>query len=200
MAIIATLIARRRDGLGQHIEIPLFDALFESIGLRALSYERNAPPATDFGSGILCMRRRHASDVYCIVVPAYRTVCQSSRPAKLDRPKVSFNFKRLWSDRAATAELQRRLVGVFATRTATEWEDLGRAHGCTLGMLRSIDTWMAEPHAMESGTLVDTQDFEHGNLRVPGAAVRMWGHPETVGAHVTHPAPTMCLLFPPWIP
>ena len=51
MAVVASLIARERDGLGQPVEVPLFDALFEAIGLRALSYERNGPAFTDFGSG-----------------------------------------------------------------------------------------------------------------------------------------------------
>jgi crotonobetainyl-CoA:carnitine CoA-transferase CaiB-like acyl-CoA transferase len=51
LSITAALVARQRDGYGQHVEVPLFDALFEAIGLRGVIYEQGFPPFTDFGSG-----------------------------------------------------------------------------------------------------------------------------------------------------
>jgi crotonobetainyl-CoA:carnitine CoA-transferase CaiB-like acyl-CoA transferase len=177
MAVVAALLARDRDGLGQVVEVPLFDALFEAIGLRALSYERNAPAFTDFGSGFY-----HCADgtYFTFIASWFRHLERFLEAAGLQRWVADglVDYDRLWSDPAAVAELQRRLAAVFATRPAREWEDLARAHGCTVGMLRSTGQWMAEPQAVESGTMVDVTDPILGRVRVPGPAIRSWRHPE----------------------
>jgi crotonobetainyl-CoA:carnitine CoA-transferase CaiB-like acyl-CoA transferase len=171
MAVVAALLARERDGLGQQVEVPLFDALFEAIGLRALSYERNRPSFTDFGSGFY-----HCADgTYFTFIATWfrhleRFVEAAGVQAWVDDGVVDYD--RLWSDPATLRELQDRLASLFATRPAKEWEDLARAHGCTVGMLRSTREWMAEPQAVVSGTLVDIVDPLLGAVRVPGRAVR----------------------------
>jgi crotonobetainyl-CoA:carnitine CoA-transferase CaiB-like acyl-CoA transferase len=177
MAVVAALLARDRDGLGQVVEVPLFDSLFEAIGLRALSYERNAPAFTDFGSGFY-----HCADgtYFTFIASWFRHLERFVEAAGLHEwvSDGAVDYERLWADPGAVAELQRRLAAVFATRPAREWEDLARAHGCTVGMLRSTGEWMAEPQALESGTMVDVADPILGRVRVPGPAIRSWGHPE----------------------
>jgi crotonobetainyl-CoA:carnitine CoA-transferase CaiB-like acyl-CoA transferase len=176
MAVVAALLARDRDGRGQHVEVPLFDALFEAIGLRALSYERNGPAFTDFGSGFY-----HCSDgTYFTFIASWfhhleRFVDAAGVGSWVDDGVVDYD--RLWADPGALRELQDRLAALFATRPAKHWEDLARAHGCTVGMLRSTREWMEEPQAVVSGTLVDAVDPILGAVRVPGAAVRLSSSP-----------------------
>ena len=178
MAIVAALLARRRDGLGQRVEVPLFDTLFEAIGLRALSYQRNGPAFTDFGSGFY-----HCADgTYFTFIASWfhhleRFVEAAGVRSWIDDGVVDYD--RLWSDPATLRELQDRLAVLFATRPAQEWEDLARAHGCTVGMLRTTREWMAEPQAVVSGTLVAVDDPLLGRTLVPGIAVRSSSAPAT---------------------
>ncbi|MFI5427246.1 CoA transferase [Aeromicrobium sp. UC242_57] len=55
MGIAAALVARQRDGIGQRVEAPLYNGLFEAGRSRAMTYERNPPAFSYFGSGVyLC--------------------------------------------------------------------------------------------------------------------------------------------------
>jgi len=177
MAITAALIARDRDGVGQWVEVPLVDALFEASGLRAMSYERNGPQMTDFGSGFYrCADGRWLTFIATWFRHLEWFLDAAGCHGWIDEGVVDFD--RLWSDPATVAELHQRMVDLFATRPAAEWERLGRDHGCTIGMLRSTSEWMQEPHAVLSGTLVDTTDPVLGAVRGPGLAVRLSTGPD----------------------
>ena len=179
LAITAALIARQRDGYGQHVEVPLFDALFEAIGLRGVIYEHGFPPFTDFGSGFYrCGDGRSLTFIATWFRHLQWFVDAAGCHQWVDEGLVDFD--RLWKDPDAGKELVRRLAALFDTRPAREWEALGWEHGCTIGMLRSTDEWMSEPHATASGTLVDVDDPVLGTIRVPGAAVCLGNHPEVV--------------------
>jgi crotonobetainyl-CoA:carnitine CoA-transferase CaiB-like acyl-CoA transferase len=179
LSITAALIARQRDGYGQHVEVPLFDALFEAIGLRGVIYEHGFPPFTDFGSGFYrCGDGRYLTFIATWFRHLEWFVDAAGCHGWIDEGLV--NFDRLWKDPDAGKELIRRLAALFATRPAREWEALGWEHGCTIGMLRATDEWMAEPHAVASGTLVDVDDPVLGSVRVPGAAVCLGNHPEVI--------------------
>ncbi len=179
LGVVAALIARQRDGAGQSVEVPLFDALFEAMGLRALSFERNAPGFTDFGSGFY----RCAGDTYLTFIATWFHHLEHFVEAAGVQDWIDSgvaDYERLWSDTATLIDLQRRLADLFATRPAGEWEQLGRARGCTLGMLRSTAEWMAEDQALASRTLVEVVDPLLGRVRLPGPAVRSSCFPDPV--------------------
>jgi crotonobetainyl-CoA:carnitine CoA-transferase CaiB-like acyl-CoA transferase len=186
LSITAALVARQRDGYGQHVEVPLFDALFEAIGLRGVIYEHGFPPFTDFGSGFYrCGDGRYLTFIATWFRHLEWFVDAAGCHGWIDEGLVDFD--RLWKDPEAGKELIRRLASLFATRPAREWESLGWEHGCTIGMLRATDEWMAEPHAVASGTLVDVDDPVLGSVRVPGAAVCLGNHPEVIAPPRSRP-------------
>lgn len=175
-AITAALIARERDGVGQHIEVPLYDALFDACGVLAMTYERNGPVVGDLGSGwYRCADGRFVTFIAGSFRHLEWFVTAADRARWIDEGLV--DYSRLMTDPQAAPELRRRLVELFTQRSAWEWERVGRAAGCPIGVVRSSAEWMAEPHALESGTLVDTDDPVLGAVRVPGLAVRASAHP-----------------------
>lgn len=174
VAIVAALIARDRDGVGQFIEVPMFDALFEASGVRAMSMQGNALALTDFGNGFYrCSDGRWVTFLAMWFRHLEWFVAAAGQPQWITDGVV--DFERLWSDPAAADELRRRLVALFATKPAAEWEAIGRAHGCTIAMLRSTDEWLSEPHAVESQTVVEVDDPILGRVRIPGRAVDISG-------------------------
>jgi len=170
MAVTAALIGRDRDGTGQWIEVPLFDSLFEAIGLRGLSFERGAKGFGDFGSGFY-----HCADggFLTFIAVWFRHLEWFVDAAGLDSwvDDGIVDADRLLADPTTLQELRRRLAVLFATRPAEDWERIARDAGCTVGMLRSAREWARTEQASLSGTLIDVDDPELGRVRLPGRAV-----------------------------
>lgn len=174
LGIAAALVARDRDGVGQWIEAPLFDALFEAIGNRAFSVERNKPKYTPFGSGFYhCSNGRFVAFFGGFFRHLEWLVEAMGKQAWVAEGLV--NFERLKADPSADVELRQRLASTFATKSGEEWEIIGRTYRLPLGMLRSTAEWVGEPHATQSGTLIDVADPDLGRVRVPGSAVVLHG-------------------------
>jgi crotonobetainyl-CoA:carnitine CoA-transferase CaiB-like acyl-CoA transferase len=190
-AITAALVAREREGAGQWVEVPLFDALFEAIGSRGLSFERGEPWTVSFGSGIyVCSDGRrvtflanwHRHLVWFLQAVGHESWLEEG-VADFDRLKLSTDVQ---------GELQRRLTELFATRPAVEWERVARAHGCSIAMVRSTAEWLADPVSIQSRAVVEVEDPDHGPVKVPGLAVtsdetpdwRPAGRPRTVEADI----------------
>ena len=53
-SVLAALIAREHSGLGQRIEVPLFDACFELIGASVMKSDPPAPAPEGPGSPTRC--------------------------------------------------------------------------------------------------------------------------------------------------
>ncbi len=172
VAVVGALIARDRDGLGQQIEMPLFNALFEA-GAAGAVIERPGPfKYADFALAWY----RCADGRYIALASAWFRhlewfVRAAGCEAWIDEGLVDYD--RMMKDPGAVAEVKARLIELFSQRPAREWEDLGRAHGCSLVMPRTLEEWLAEDHPLAAGALVDAQDPQLGRVRMPGRAVRV---------------------------
>jgi len=176
VAVVGALIARDRDGLGQQIEVPLFDALFEAGGAGPV-IERPEP----FKYGDLALAwYRCADDRYIALGSAWFRhlewfVRAAGCAAWIDEGLV--DYERMMTEPAAVEVVRARLVELFFRRPALEWEAFGRAHGCSLAMPRSLAEWLGEEHPLAAGTLVDGEDPQLGRLRMPGRAVQVSTYP-----------------------
>ena len=178
VAVVGALIARERDGLGQRVEMPLFDALFEAGGATPL-VERSSEP---FRVGDFALAWYRCADGRWIAIGSawFRHLEWFVRAAGCDAwiDEGLVDYDRMMSDPEAVAEVRRRLVELFATRPAAEWEAIGHAQGCSLTMVRSVSEWLADPQPLEAGALVDSEDPEFGRVRMAGRAVRISTAPD----------------------
>lgn len=162
-AIVMALIARGRTGLGQTIEVPLFDAMFELIGANGISVD-----------GEYRVTRARGAGTY---------VCQDDR-------RILFNSSsspRFWRWFAQAAGISNEhpldhdhLKKLFLTRPAKEWEDLINAAGGPTTMVRSAAEWMASDQARQRRTVIQLDDPHLGPTWMPGVNVHLTDSPGSI--------------------
>jgi crotonobetainyl-CoA:carnitine CoA-transferase CaiB-like acyl-CoA transferase len=155
-AIVMALIARERDGLGQRIEVPLFDAMFELIGANGISVD-----------GDYRMARSRGSSTY---------VCADGRRILFNSTSTP-RFRRWFAEAAGTDTPS---ADLFLTRSAQEWETaINRAGGPT-AMVRTASEWLANEHARTRRTVVQLDDPELGPTWMPGVQVHLSESPGVI--------------------
>jgi crotonobetainyl-CoA:carnitine CoA-transferase CaiB-like acyl-CoA transferase len=185
-AVVMALHARERDGEGQHVEVPLYDATFAAHALTALftmQTPRSWTPAqwaaTPFigpwkaGDGrwvyLHAGLPRHLERFLQIVgemgharqVAALRRIL--SEQTRADPISVATVREAM--------RIHRLLRWLFQRRPAQEWEDrLAEASLC-LVMPRTPREWLAHPQARASGQVVELRDPKLGQVTQPGLAV-----------------------------
>ena len=185
-SVAMALIARERDGVGQLIEVPLFDGMFAAIGGRGLRVH-DAPDGPPRGA-LSWTRQFECGDGRWVQFHTGNT--KTSEFAALAGvtdwdDRGLFDRERLASDEALLAEQAERSVELFRSRTAQQWEDLVAEAGSECGVCRTSAEWMDHPHARGSEIIIESEHPRLGRLRQPGINVRM---SETPGA-VRRPAP-----------
>lgn len=182
-AIVASLHRREATGRGAHVEVPLFDATFEHIGHAAAyplsgSFRAEGPITENLGSGTF----ESADGRWVTFNPIGATMRfvtwllnaagkQSWVAEGLSRPK-SFE-----SDPGLGSLLHSRLTELFLTRTAQEWDDLGRQIGVPLCMVRSAGEWVHSDHARKSHQVVTIRDSKIGDTWLAGSPITLSSSP-----------------------
>ncbi len=198
VAVAMALTARERDGLGQHIETPLYDGMFATNAYRGISFHDPVEgPNFPYAAGSFGPTQyRGAWDGF------YR--CKDDRwlyfsgytnlnwPNFLEaagiadwQPRTALDFDALDADPTLLAETLKRAQALFMTRTAQEWEDLVAASGSEAVVCRTSREWLDHPHARESKMVIQVDDPKYGKMLQPGINVRMSRTP----GQVRGPAP-----------
>ena len=172
-ACVNALNAQQRDGLGQHIEVALFDAMFAAIGARGMQMPSAADLPLDFtGFGVYeCQDGRHVH--FAPVAPRFMAwfvtaagVAQWAAEGLLDRAALSTRPE-------SALRLRTKLAELFKTRTALAWETLADHAGVPLTVCRTTAEWSDTGHALTSQSVVSIDDFEYGTMKQPGMPVRL---------------------------
>lgn len=171
VAVGAALIARARDGVGQRIDVPLFDATFAAIGFQLMRVHRpdaarrarRPPGMAVVGGQLQCRDGRWV--MYMGANLRARSFIEATGAAE-------------WVDRVTAGELdpdagRERTEAMFRSRTALEWEDFSARIGTECGVCRTGAEWLDNEHALESGIVTETADPILGPMRGPGIAVRL---------------------------
>ncbi len=180
VSIVMALIARRRTGRGQLVEVPLFDAMFTLIGHSGAYADQRGlrPPRGIHGRGAGTFRCSDGRFVQ-FDTSSPRHLSWYARAAGL---LGSFDADLL--DLAANASpevnerLHERLRAEFATRTALQWEDLGNAAGAAIGFVRTPAEWIGTEHARLSHAVAQVEDPELGPIWCAGLPVWLGAFPD----------------------
>lgn len=165
--VVAALIERLRSGRGQHVSVPLYDAMFEAVGhvgTFATADGRPKPPiikSNTFGAG------------------TYR--CGDGRHVQFNPMGAGPRFRNWFLREAGHPEwsvldddmLCDRLTELFQTDTAAHWEELGHAAGAPIAQVRTAREWLATPHARASGAVTRLDDPLLGPTWMAGIPVHV---------------------------
>jgi crotonobetainyl-CoA:carnitine CoA-transferase CaiB-like acyl-CoA transferase len=165
IAITMALRARERDGVGQAIVVPLFDAMFAAVGYQGLL--EHTPPERQRAVGGAGNGTFRCADGRWI----YFGTANGNTPAVLEACGVAH-----WADEGLLRperreERQAAWRDLFATQPAEEWERVISAAGGECAVCREPWEWMRDPAALEAGIVVERDDPRWGRTRQPGPAV-----------------------------
>ncbi|HWM22144.1 MAG TPA: CoA transferase [Ilumatobacteraceae bacterium] len=169
------LVAALLSGVGQRVEVSLFDAAFEIFG-HELHMKRNIrsggfrpPPRPGLGHYLcrdgrwlhLCLfEDRHMRWFAAHFVPEWL----AEGVAEPDRLRAEPELQ---------AELTRRMVELFATRDAGDWESaINGETGAPCAVCQTTEEWLTvDEHARDSGAVVALNDPELGPMTQLGQPV-----------------------------
>ncbi|MGE0060110.1 MAG: CaiB/BaiF CoA transferase family protein, partial [Dehalococcoidia bacterium] len=175
-SITAALIARERCGLGQRVEVPLFNAMFEAIGGQGQKPNptKDTSPALPLGG----TQYRCADGRWVHLFPSILTPRHFEWFAEAFLPKEwaaegLLDPKRLQEDPELAAELRRRMVPVFEQRPAKEWEQAINAIGVPASVCQTVAEWLVDEQAIATRSVVALEDPELGATRQAGFPVAL---------------------------
>ncbi len=176
--IVMALIARERTGLGQRVEVPIYDAMFTLLGHSGAYVESRGlhPPSGIHGRGAGCFRCGDGKYVQFDTSSA-RHLTWFAREAGLTvdwAPLLDLSRNR---DPEVNEDLHARLRELFLTRSAAEWEEIGNRAGAAIGWARNTTEWIHTRHAQELGAVVQLEDPELGPTWMAGLPVRLTATP-----------------------
>jgi crotonobetainyl-CoA:carnitine CoA-transferase CaiB-like acyl-CoA transferase len=163
-SVIAALIARERDGVGQWVEVPLFNAAFEALiveGQRGPPPTQNSfHPAAD--NRFLCADGRWGQ--LLLIAPRHlKWFVRRFLPHLADEGLDEVSTIR--RDEAAGRCLVEAIRALFATRPAAEWDRLVNSEGVPFAVCQTIDQFLLnDPQARAAQAIIDIDDPELGPM------------------------------------
>src|ERR1051326_9080536 len=176
--VVMALIARQRSGLGQRVEVPLFDAMFTLIGHSGAYVNQRGlhPPRGIHGRGAGAFRCQDGKYVQFDTSSARHLVWFAQEAGITDWGPDLLDINRL-KDESANQQLHARLRELFLTRPACEWEEIGNRAGAALGWARTTTEWIHTDHARAIGAVVELEDPEFGPTWMAGLPVPLTATP-----------------------
>ncbi|MCK9485815.1 MAG: CoA transferase [Dehalococcoidia bacterium] len=181
VAVGMALTARERDGLGQRIEVPLFDAMYGAVGYNG--YSASAVADRPLGAAMSLTTQWECADGNWIMFHTGNSRTEDVLAAAGVAHWIERGYTdrvRLATDRDLAAEVTEAARALFKTRPAAEWEALVNDAGGECSVCRPASEWIEHPHALGSGAIVEVDDPVFGRVKQPGIPARLSRTPGAV--------------------
>ncbi|MPY74169.1 MAG: CoA transferase [Alphaproteobacteria bacterium] len=177
-AILASVIARKETGRGQHIDLALMDGAAAVMSNLAQYYfcSGESPPRTgNTHATAVPAAAFHAKGgmfyLACGTDRLFRSLCEKviERPDLLEDPKYRTNSARAVN----RAEVMATLEAIFADGTREAWVARCRKAGVPAGPVRSVAEAMESPELKERNMVVTVPHPTAGALRMLGTPFKL---------------------------
>jgi len=176
-AVTAALLYRGKTGKGQQITVPIHDSMYQGMGT-ALVRHSQRPHGKQEGHPVIARFYRCRDGRWInvnIAIPRFLEPFLEAigHPDWLDH--LTDN-KLLNSDGDLLEEWNQKFEEIWSERTALEWETFMEHIGVPGTACRTVDEWLDEPQASDSGAVVQINDPIFGRMKQPGLLVKTHGN------------------------
>lgn len=183
-AVMAALFARERTGVGQEIEVPMFETLVSFAMVEHLCGSLFQPPLgpPEYPRVTARSRRPYGTKDGHIGVMIYTDRHWQAFFAALGSPDWTADpmFASMRSRTENIGAVLDRLAAVMRERTTAEWLALFRAAEIPAMAINSLEELLEDPHLVETG-FWEARETEAGRLRFPGIPTRFSATPGAIG-------------------
>lgn len=168
-AILGGLMHQQRTGIGQRIDVPMFESMSEFVLIDHLGGLTYDPPLDHGGYVRLLSRHRRpykTSDGYiCALIyndKQWRSFFESiGRPEFLDQPRFANHAART----KHIDEIYEEVGRIFLERTTAEWRDLLERADIPVMPMHTLETILEDPHLNAVGFFKTTKHPVEGCIR-----------------------------------
>ena len=183
-AIAMALYARERSGVGQAIEVPMFEGMVAFMMVEHLAGRSFVPPAGPAGYNRITTDMRkpfRTRDGYLAVVP-YTNAQWQTFFALANRPDIATDprFAEPTERSRNIAALYALLETILAERDSAEWIALLEAADLPFAPVNSVDDLLIDPHLKAVGFWHSMEHPTEGTLIMPGIPVRYSATPGSI--------------------
>ena len=181
IAVCAALAHRAETGVGQHLDLALFDSLTAVLANQGANYLATGKSPGRLGNAhpnIVPYQTFKTADGAVILACGndnlFRKFCEVAGRADLaGDPRYATNGKRVEN----RVELTRILDEIFARRTTHEWVEMLEAAGVPNGPINTIEQVFAEPQAIARGLRVELAHPAAGKVALTRSPMRFSATP-----------------------
>ncbi len=195
VAVTMALCARDHTQMGQHIEAPLYDAMFTAMGRHLVQFHDREDPDPRNQPRLPMQRQYQCADgrwvqnhgnyqrfVHQFLEAAGNPEWGPDAVADFGQP-LDLETADMWI---------RRFEETFRQKTALEWQEAISAAGGACTVCKTVEEWLNHPHPLEAKMVEEVEDASLGVMKQPGVQVRLRGTPGAiqgraplVGEHTT---------------
>ena len=183
-SIAIALYARERSGVGQAVEVPMFESVTAFMMVEHLAGRTFVPPNGPAGYNRITSDNRkpfRTRDGYLAVVP-YTDAQWQRFFALANRPELALDprFAKLNERSQNIAQLYALLEPIMVARDTAEWVVLLAEADLPFAPVNSVDDLLADPHLKAVGFWHSMQHPTEGQLTLPGLPVHYSATPGSI--------------------